>query len=752
MSENALGHAWRFYRVGGFDQVRLDSGADIAALETLDRKLWVALACPTKGLEFDTRTLELIDADKDGRIRVPEILEAIRWTVARLKTLDDLLHPGTSFPLDAIHDGTPEGQQALASARQILIDLGKPNEAAITLEDTKDTAHIFAQTRFNGDGIVPADSADDPALKSAIENVIDCMGAETDRSGKAGVSQPKADQFFADARAYLQWWAEGETQAASLQPLGERTAAASTAVVTLKAKLDDYFARCQLASYDERASAALNRDEKEYAALAGKDLALAPPEVSSFPLARVAPGKPLIFHNGVNPAWTDAVSRLESDAVVPLLGARTELTQADWIVLQDKLAAHQAWRAAKAGASVEKLGIARVRELLSSGAEQAIAGLIAKDKALEPEANAIADVDRLIHYYLGLYRLLNNFVSFRDFYGRKEKAIFQAGTLFIDQKSCDLCLPVEDSAKHNSMAGLAGTYLLYCDCLRRATGERMQIVAAVTAGDTGDLLVGRNGVYWDRKGCDWDATVTKIIDNPISLRQAFWAPYKKFVRLIEEQVQRRAAAAEAAAHVKLGLVDAPPAAAPAAPAPAPAPPPAPAAKPAPPPEPRRLDVGVVAALGVAVGALTAAVSGFATGIMRLPGWQLPLVFVGLALLISGPSMIIAWLKLRRRNLGPILDANGWAVNVRAKVNVPFGTTLTGTARLPQGAQRDLSDPYAERKNHWPKILIIAAVIGFVIWFLDNRGLLFKWTNGWIGSRPPAAAELKEAIEKVTEKK
>lgn len=47
---------WRFFRAGGFDQVRLDTGAELLALDTLDQKLWVALSCPVKGIEFNNRT------------------------------------------------------------------------------------------------------------------------------------------------------------------------------------------------------------------------------------------------------------------------------------------------------------------------------------------------------------------------------------------------------------------------------------------------------------------------------------------------------------------------------------------------------------------------------------------------------------------------------------------------------------------------------------------------------------------------
>ena len=144
-----------------------------------------------------------------------------------------------------------------------------------------------------------------------------------------------------------------------------------------------------------------------------------------------------------------------------------------------------------------------------------------------------------------------NFVSFKNFYSRKVPAIFQAGRLYLDQRACDLCLTVEDVAKHGTMAALAGSYLAYCDCVRKGTGEKMSIVAAFTDGDSDNLMVGRNGIFYDRKGRDWDATITKLIDNPISIRQAFWLPYKKLVRMIEEQIAKRAAAADAASTAKM---------------------------------------------------------------------------------------------------------------------------------------------------------------------------------------------------------
>src|SRR6266850_1530154 len=190
-----MNHTWKFFRAGGFDQVRLDSGADLAALDQLDQKLWVALACPTTGLEFDPKTLALIDIEKDGRIRAPELIAATKWACQSLKSSDDLLKGSASLPLSAINDSTPEGKQLLSSARQILTNLGRKDADAITVEETTDTAKIFAQTQFNGDGIIPADSTEDAGIKSVINDIIACLASETDRSGKPGISQAKVDQF-----------------------------------------------------------------------------------------------------------------------------------------------------------------------------------------------------------------------------------------------------------------------------------------------------------------------------------------------------------------------------------------------------------------------------------------------------------------------------------------------------------------------------------------------------------------------------
>lgn len=724
-------HRWRFFRAGGFDQVRLDRGADLLALDQLDQKLWVALACPVKGLEFDSKTLALIDTDNDGRVRAPELIAAVKWAANLLRNPDDLLKGAASLPLSAINDSTLEGKAILSSARQILVNLGKKEATAISIEDTTDTVKILSQTAFNGDGIVVPESAGDDATRAVINDIISTHGTVADRSGKPGIDQAKVEAFFADATAFDGWARKSETDAAIL-PLGDATAAAGAAFRAVRAKVDDYFGRCRLAAFDQRALNLVNREEKEYLALAAKDLTITAQEVQGFPLASASAGKPLPLGLGINPAWASAVESLNTAVIKPLLGNKSELTEAEWLTVCGKLAAHEAWVGAKTGVGVEKLGLKRVREILASKAKDTLAALMTQDKAEEGNVNSITAVDKLVRYHRDLYLLAINFVSFKDFYDHGDPAIFQAGTLFLDQRSCTLCLTVEDAAKHATMAGLAGAYLAYCDCFRKGTGEKLSIVAAFTGGDSDNLMVGRNGIFYDRKGRDWDATITKIVDNPISIRQAFWSPYKKLVRLMEEQVAKRAAAADATANDRLAKaataaanVDkADPKAA----------------------EPKKVDVGAVAAMGVAFGAIGTAVSALATGLIKLPAWQIPLVFVGIALLISGPSMLIAWLKLRKRNLGPILDANGWAVNAKARINVPFGASLTGVATLPPGSTRDLSDPFADKRSPWPRIIITVVLLWIVLAVLNRMGFIYEWSNGRLGTERKVAEQKAKAAE------
>ena len=319
--------------------------------------------------------------------------------------------------------------------------------------------------------------------------------------------------------------------------------------------------------------------------------------------------------------------------------------------------------------------------------------------------------------------LLRNFVSFQDFYAKRslglrtmgngqsdEKpwAIFQAGTLVIDQRACNLCLKVSDMAKHNAQAPDSGMYLIYCQCKQCKTGASMQIVAAMTVGEIRNLKVGKNALFYDRQGCDWEAEVVKIVDNPISIGQAFWSPYRKLGEWVSGLITKSAAEKEqksfADMTAKLEGQGTEKAAMP-------------------------FDVarfaGIFAAIGLAIGSIGTFLTSLLSEVKEMHAWAL-LIVPTILLVVSGPSMVLAWMKLRKRNLAPLLNANGWAVNADAIVSVLFGNTLTEQAQYPL---MKLQDPHAKIKKltkggKWA-IAIASIVVGIAI------AVLVMW---WLGIR------------------
>jgi hypothetical protein len=703
-------HPWRFFSAGGFTQVRLDTGADLVNLKQLDQKLWVALSCPVQGLEFDRRTLALMDTDNDGHIRAPELIAAIDWAAARLAS-PDVLAQGGPLPLAALDIDSAEGARLLTSARHVLDSLGKGGSDSISVEDVSDSDRIFSGMAFNGDGIITAAAACDEALGPVFAAIVDTLGGVPDRSGAPGIDGARADRFFTEAEAWLAWQSRPQEDAALL-PLGADTGSAFAALAAIRAKADDYFTRCSLAEFDPRAAELMNGAPEEIRAVGARSLTADDAALAALPIAYVQAGGALPLESGINPAWTAAVAALRDKVVRPLLGDRDSLGAGEWEDLKARFAAYQAWQAARPDTPLAGLETARLQAFLAPGIRAAIDGLLSRDLALAPEANAIAEVERLVRYVRDLEQLANNFVSFRNFYSSGDKAIFQAGTLFLDGRSCELCIKVLDPARHGILASLSGVYLAYCDCVRGS--EKMSIAAAFTAGDSDQLMVGRNGIFYDREGKDWDATITKIVDHPISIRQAFWAPYRKATRLISEQMEKFAATrARGVDDVTSKLVTETGSKVESGARPGPAPTPFDAAR----------FAGIFAALGLAIGAIGTALASVVTGFLGLEGWQMPLAMAGLFLAISGPSVAMAFFKLRNRNLGPILDANGWAVNARARINIPFGTALTRMARLPDGAERSLRDPYAAQRASWKFYLVLGMLVAAALtWLAFNTDL------------------------------
>lgn len=686
-------YEWQYCSLGGAIRVKIGSGEDIAHLGELDQKLWTVLSCPVEGLEFDKQTLEYLDTEKDGKIMVNEVVQAAQWLTSVIKDKDSILNGDSVLKLDNIDTSTTAGKGLYNSARQILKNLGIDKDE-ISLADASDSKAIFAGTKLNGDGIITALSTSDDAQKQIIADIIATVGSVEDRSGEKGVNAELIEKFYASCADWAAW-----KSSAPVMPYGERTAAAFDAYNALKDKMNDYFTRCRLVAFDTEVAKAVN--------VAVTDIN----DIDSCPIAAPKAARTLDLA-AINPAW-----QKRFDALASLTGfsGKTEMTEADWRSVETTFNDYAAWLGAKKGAEVETLGEVRINAILIAGEKEALLALVERDKALAAESSSIDDVKKLMYYYRDFYRLLKNFVLFTDFYSRAPgvRAMFELGQLYIDQRCCDLCIRISDMSKHADMAAQSGIFLIYFKATSKVLGKSMDAVAVMTDGDIFDLRPGKNGIFYDLKGNNWDAVITKVVDNPVSISQAFWAPYRKAWEFCVGIINKSAADKDAKinadlqAKVKTAAATTPGA--------------ADAAKTD---KQQAFDIakfaGIFAALGMAIGYIGSAFTKIIAGIQNTPLRDQILILLGLILVISGPSCFIAWTKLRKRNLGPILNANGWAINSKVLVNILFGGKLTTVAKYPK---LKLADPYDQKTPAWkmwlPTVLIILAIAFLALYFTGN---------------------------------
>ncbi len=690
---------WKFSTFGGVTRVNISTGEDIAHLGELDQKLWTVLSCPASGLEMDPDTLAMLDLDGDGKIRVSEILATVNWLKPRLADMNVLIDRPEELPLSAIDTTTDEGAKEYACAKRILGNLGLEKDS-ISIADINDSVAVFAGTRFNGDGIITENSTDDAGLRELIRECIASFGPVQDRSGNPGTDADRIAAFYKAAADYVAWKDAGVDE---IFPYGDDTAEALAACTALKEKVADFFMRCKLAAFNSDSTAVLDVTVERIGEISSKNLTACTDEIAAYPLAKVNPDAHLPL-KGINPAWKAVFDKFKALVVDADFPKAEYLTEEQWHGILSKFDAYTAWCGAKAGAEVEALGRDRLAVLLKENRKAELDALVAKDSAFEGEVNEIQAVNRLLHLCRDFYTLLRNYVTFSDFYSTEDSisSVFQAGRLYIDQRNCDLCVKVTDMGKQGTMAGASGMFLLYCDCTSKKTADKMTIVAVMTDGDINNLKVGCNAVFYDRAGNDWDAVVTKIVDNPISVRQAFWSPYKKIGNFVETQINKIAAKQDSKvlekATADISAAGTNVAASASAGTPATSAQPFDVAK----------FAGIFAMIGMALGSIGTFLGSLYTTFVGLSLLGMLGSVLGIILIISGPSMIMSWLSLRKRNLAPILNANGWAVNSKVIVNVRFGQTLTGMAKMPVFVG---NDPFAEKKMPaWKKAVICIALI------------------------------------------
>lgn len=423
-------------------------------------------------------------------------------------------------------------------------------------------------------------------------------------------------KHFADAAAYVAWCEAGRKDP-KIMAFGADTPTVAAAVEAVEPKLDEFFA--------------------------------AP---ADGPLISESPDPVLSLSGNINPFWAARIETFVEKAAKPILGvAKIEtITRDDWNAIKAKIAPYREWQAAKAGESVEAVGEEALKKELASDVWKHAQALSLRGL----QAGAM-DAERAARYIAHLGEFLQNFVNQAKLYAGKGEAAYMTGTLYIDARECTLCFHVDDEAAHSALAAKSKCCLLYAKLSRKGEPSR-RVCAVVTAGGTLDLYSGRNGIFVDRDGRDWDATVTKVVEAQISLKEAFWAPWKKIFSTVGDQVRKFIGAkGETAAAEVTEKVIVPPAK----------------------PDGAAL-ASSIAALSVGIGMAGAALAGLIGMVAGLPLKDVIFGLISMVLIVSLPSVVLTWFNLRDRDLGAILNAGGWAINRPLRFSLKLARTFTRT--------------------------------------------------------------------------
>lgn len=373
------------------------------------------------------------------------------------------------------------------------------------------------------------------------------------------------------------------------------------------------------------------------------------------PLVTEAPDVVLPLKDHLNPKHLEAILDFAAKCAKPILGTDVELTRLGWKKVKASFAAYRAWLQAK--------------PVVNAGLK-----------------NELVAEEKLLRYRLYLGEFLVNYVTMDALYEGKTPAIFQTGVLRIDGKEMNLCFHVESEAAHSALVGKSNCCVIYLKLVRPSDKAERQICAVVTAGTVAGLYAGRNGVFYDRDGKNWEAVITKVVESQVSLAEAFWEPWRKLGESISGMVRKFLGEREAKS---MSMVSNPTAAAPAK-------------------DGGAAMASSVAAIGIGVGMVGAAAASLMAALSSMGGIQILAAIIGLILVVSLPSVILTYFKLRRRDLSAILNACGWAVNRPMRFSMARAKLFTKCAKGP---------------SLWPVLLVfflILAAIGTYSWY-RNQG-------------------------------
>lgn len=643
----------KFIKLGKSYQLCIDTPEALKQIVNLDESLWAISSAPTSAYLMDKAFLDYVDGDKNGRIRTDEIKGVVKWCLDTLTDVSCFAEPIPEIQTKLIDDASADGP-GLKVTIAYVAEQYKTDGEVTSLDNVRLCMKELRSKPLNGDGVVVPESSQDAEISAYIAAAIKATGGTPDISGAQGVNVPQLEAFRDAIKAFLEWQKNGAVDGPAM-PLGVATPKAWDTMKKYEEQIDKFFLVARFRDFDP-ANSARFISASAAADSAGDALGAAPiakpDDAGALPLTG----------SGINPIYRGVINELIAAVIEPVLGKDiTALTEADWNKVKSTLAPYGAYLASKQGAIVEGLAHDDLVKWTSEKYHAAIVELAKIDEDIANRAAALNKLEKLILCRMHLIEFVNNYVNLSKLYNPKATALFECGRAVIDGRWFNMAIPVTDTNAHSNVAKGSGIFIIYLDVIPNDKTPTLKVAMPATSGTRGNLAVGKRGVFFDLKGNEHDAVITKIIEAPISLYEAMLAPFKKVGEFLIGKIEGKSANAEKAL---ISTVDAttknPPANNQNGNSPA----------------------NMMMGLSLSVAALGSSLAFITKSLGNMDIWTI-LQGLGIAFLaVLVPIVLVAFIKLGRQDLSSILEGCGWAVNQRMRLTKKLRKQFTAKAKYP----------------------------------------------------------------------
>ena len=708
------------------NQLAIEKPEDLYQVCILDKTHWIATSAPCESFICDPAFLKYMDADKNNRIRTEEITNAQKWLFKMLADKSSINEKTNILRLSAIDTNHPEGQSLYTAAKRILTNLKTKDSNVISLQQAQNRQDIVSQATCNGDGIIPPESIEDPETAELAQDIMRSMGSKEDASGVNGITIEHLDKFLQEAQAYLGWnkksLAQEGQKHSSLFVWGEETAEAYNCINAVKPKIDEFFDLCHLIQYDHEFEKKFTLDDKKLEELKIYNPELLNDYLQTAPLRMPNTEEILVINQQINPKFRNELYKLQKSVIAKVTSNPDEnkLDKNVWSEIQNIFTEYSAWQKEKPESQIGIISTDTLQKHLNGPCVSKLRKLMEKDLAIGNELQLVMDLEKLILYQKWLFEFSRNFISFESLFNTNAPSIIQVGALIMDGRIFSLCTKVINRDEHKIIAAKSNICIMYITiaCKNAEATKTMEIAVAVTSGTMANLYTGKNGVFFTPDGREWDAKVTDIILNPVSLCEALQMPFKKLKAFIEKQTDRfrsnkydelekgLAQGVDQASRSALSSQQ----------------------------EQSKAATGAFRDLilggSIAIAALGSAFAFITNTLKNVSLLNILSVVLGLAIMIAVPIFIGAYIKLRQRNLGMFLEASQWSINYPFRLSARTGLFFTYVPKLSietEFINCDISKIFLSRnpviQSKWPKIvisIIIAVLFGLAIGYLLSR--------------------------------